>query len=62
VREPEEQGDAEEQGNNDNATKEPVTVVDDVKDQSIQSPTPNTPPPQQPQDIPSTSQAHSPLP
>nr|GEX22557.1 xylulose kinase-1 [Tanacetum cinerariifolium] len=47
VRELEEQGDAEEQGNNDNATEEPVTAVseDDVKDQSIPSPTPPTPPP-----------------
>nr|GEW40770.1 hypothetical protein [Tanacetum cinerariifolium] len=35
---------------------EPVTTVDDVEDQSIQSPTPLTLPPQQPQDIPSTSQ------
>nr|GEV21791.1 hypothetical protein [Tanacetum cinerariifolium] len=42
-------GDADEQGNNDNATKEPVTTVseDDVEDQSIPSPTPPTPPPQQ---------------
>nr|GEX08162.1 hypothetical protein [Tanacetum cinerariifolium] len=30
AREPEEQGDAEEQGNDDNAAEEPVTVVDDV--------------------------------
>nr|GEV94705.1 uncharacterized mitochondrial protein AtMg00810-like [Tanacetum cinerariifolium] len=29
VREPEEQGDAEEHGNDDNATKKPITVVDD---------------------------------
>nr|GEU49468.1 hypothetical protein [Tanacetum cinerariifolium] len=56
AREPKEQGDAEEHGNDDNAAKEPVTAVDD---QSIQSPTPLTPPPQQPQDIPSTSQAQS---
>nr|GFD02744.1 hypothetical protein [Tanacetum cinerariifolium] len=28
-REPEEQGDAEEQGNDDNAAEEPVTAVDD---------------------------------
>nr|GEX72573.1 hypothetical protein [Tanacetum cinerariifolium] len=62
VREPEEHGDAEEQGNDDNAAEEPVTAVDDVEDQSIQSPTPPTPPPQQPQDIPSTSQAQSPPP
>nr|GEU89543.1 hypothetical protein [Tanacetum cinerariifolium] len=42
VREPEEQGDTEEQGNDDNAAEEPVTVVseDDVEDQSIQSPLP----------------------
>nr|GEZ64466.1 hypothetical protein [Tanacetum cinerariifolium] len=53
----EEQGDAEEHGNDDNATEEPVTAVDDVEDQSIPSPTPPTPPLQQPQDIPSTSQA-----
>nr|GEX24826.1 hypothetical protein [Tanacetum cinerariifolium] len=58
VREPEEQGDAEEQGNADNAAEEPGTAAseDDVKDQSIPSP---TPPQQQPQDIPSTSQAQS---
>nr|GFA60494.1 hypothetical protein [Tanacetum cinerariifolium] len=68
AREPEEQGDAkeqgdtEEQGNDDNAVEDPVTAVDDVEDQSIPSPTPLTPPPQQPQDIPSTSQAQSPLP
>nr|GEV32077.1 ribonuclease H-like domain-containing protein [Tanacetum cinerariifolium] len=59
VREPEEQGDAEEQGNDDNAAEEPVTDVDNVEDQSIQSP---TLPPQQPQDIPSTLQAQSPPP
>nr|GFB53994.1 hypothetical protein [Tanacetum cinerariifolium] len=35
---------------------------DDVQDQSIPSPTPPTPPLQQPQDIPSTSQAQSPPP
>nr|GFA14539.1 hypothetical protein [Tanacetum cinerariifolium] len=59
VREPEEQGDAEEHGNDDNAAEEPVTAVskDDVEDQSIPSPTLPTPPPQQLQDIPSTSQA-----
>nr|GEY74770.1 hypothetical protein [Tanacetum cinerariifolium] len=63
-REPEEQGDAEEQGNADNPDEEPViaTLEDDVKDQSIPSPTLTTPPPQQPQDIPSTSQAQSPPP
>nr|GEW04134.1 hypothetical protein [Tanacetum cinerariifolium] len=43
-------------------SEEPFTAVDDVKDQSIQSPTPLTPPLQQPQDIPSTSQAQSPPP
>nr|GEV30066.1 hypothetical protein [Tanacetum cinerariifolium] len=45
-------GDAEEQGNADNAAEEPKTTVleDDVEDQSIPSPTPLTPPPQQPQD------------
>nr|GEX68829.1 putative ribonuclease H-like domain-containing protein [Tanacetum cinerariifolium] len=61
AREPEEQGDAEEQGTDDNAAKEPDTVVskDDVENQSIPSP---TPPSQQPQDIPSISQAQSPLP
>nr|GEV51500.1 xylulose kinase-1 [Tanacetum cinerariifolium] len=48
AREPEEQGDAEEQSNDDNATEEPVTAVDDVEDQSIPSPTPPTPPSQQP--------------
>nr|GFA17461.1 hypothetical protein [Tanacetum cinerariifolium] len=51
----EEQGDAEAQGNDDNVAEEPVTAVDDVEDQTIQSPTPLTPPPQQPQNIPSTS-------
>nr|GEX77651.1 putative ribonuclease H-like domain-containing protein [Tanacetum cinerariifolium]GEX86966.1 putative ribonuclease H-like domain-containing protein [Tanacetum cinerariifolium] len=56
AREPEEQGDAEEQSNNDNAAEEPVTAIDDVEDQTIQSPTLLTPPPQQPQNIPSTSQ------
>nr|GFC50450.1 hypothetical protein [Tanacetum cinerariifolium] len=68
AREPENQGNAEEQGDEeeqgtDNATAEElVTIVDDVADQSIQSPTPLTPPPQQPQDIPSTSQVQSPPP
>nr|GEU87352.1 reverse transcriptase domain-containing protein [Tanacetum cinerariifolium] len=52
----EEQGAAEEQGYDNIAAEEPVTAVDDVADQSIQSPTLLTPPPQQPQDIPSTSQ------
>nr|GEW25515.1 hypothetical protein [Tanacetum cinerariifolium] len=64
AREPEEQGDAEEHGNDDNAAEEPVIAVseDNVEDQSIPSPTPPTPPPQQSQDIPSTSQAQSPPP
>nr|GEW22210.1 hypothetical protein [Tanacetum cinerariifolium] len=58
AKEPEEQGDEDEQGNANNAAEEPITVVseDDVEDQSIPSPTLPTPPPQ-PQDIPSTSQA-----
>nr|GEV63205.1 uncharacterized mitochondrial protein AtMg00810-like [Tanacetum cinerariifolium] len=55
--EPEEQGDAEEQlqDNVDDAAQGADTAVlgDDVQDQSITSP---TPPPQQPQDLPSTSQ------
>nr|GEW20662.1 ribonuclease H-like domain-containing protein [Tanacetum cinerariifolium] len=57
-------GDTEEQGNNDNAAEEPVTTVseDDVEDQSIPSPTLPTPPSQQTQEIPSTSQAQSPPP
>nr|GEX62492.1 hypothetical protein [Tanacetum cinerariifolium] len=51
----------EEQGTDDNAAEEPDTAVseDDVENQSIPSP---TPPPQLPQDIPSTSQAQSPPP
>nr|GFC39146.1 hypothetical protein [Tanacetum cinerariifolium] len=57
-----EHGDKEEQGNDNNAAEEPVTAVDDVVDQSIQSPTPFTPPPQQPPDIPSTSHVQSPPP
>nr|GFA05017.1 hypothetical protein [Tanacetum cinerariifolium] len=44
VKEPEEQGDAKEYGNDDNVAEEPITAVDDVEDQSIQSPTPPTPP------------------
>nr|GFD61944.1 hypothetical protein [Tanacetum cinerariifolium] len=48
AREPEEQGDAEEHGNDDNAAEEPVTAVDDVEDRSTQSPTPLSLPPQQP--------------
>nr|GEZ15427.1 putative ribonuclease H-like domain-containing protein [Tanacetum cinerariifolium] len=64
VREPEEQCDTEEQGNDDNDAEEPVTAVlkNDVENQSIQLPTPPTLPPQKPQDIPSTSQAQSPPP
>nr|GEZ69373.1 hypothetical protein [Tanacetum cinerariifolium]GEZ69380.1 hypothetical protein [Tanacetum cinerariifolium]GEZ69389.1 hypothetical protein [Tanacetum cinerariifolium] len=58
AREPEEQGDVEEQGNEeehgnvDTTTKEPETAVpeDAANDQPIPSPTPLTPPPQQPQD------------
>nr|GEX47656.1 uncharacterized mitochondrial protein AtMg00810-like [Tanacetum cinerariifolium] len=45
-------------GNDDNAAEEPITTVED---RSTQSPTPFSTPPQQPQDIPSTSQAQSPL-
>nr|GEV19184.1 ribonuclease H-like domain-containing protein [Tanacetum cinerariifolium] len=52
----EEQGDEEEHGTDNVVAEEPDIAVDDVADQSIQSPTPLTPPPQQPQDIPSTSQ------
>nr|GEV97830.1 hypothetical protein [Tanacetum cinerariifolium] len=64
ARKPKEQGDAEEQGNANNAAEKPVTAAskDDVEDQSIPLPTPPTLPPQQPQDISSTSQAQSPLP
>nr|GEX14881.1 hypothetical protein [Tanacetum cinerariifolium] len=51
-----EQGAAEEHGTDNTAAKEPVTAVNDVADHSIQSPTLLTPAPQQPQDIPSTSQ------
>nr|GFB84657.1 hypothetical protein [Tanacetum cinerariifolium] len=58
--EPEEQGDADKeyQGNDNDAAQGAGTAVsgDDVHDQSIPSPTLPTPPPQQPQDIPSTSQ------
>nr|GEU86971.1 hypothetical protein [Tanacetum cinerariifolium] len=39
-----------------------VTAIDDFVDHSIQSPTPLTPSPQQPQDIPSTLQVQSPPP
>nr|GEZ70712.1 hypothetical protein [Tanacetum cinerariifolium] len=52
----EEQGAEEEQGNGNNVAEEPVTTIDDVIAQSTQSPTSLTPLPQQPQDIPSTSQ------
>nr|GEY76725.1 hypothetical protein [Tanacetum cinerariifolium] len=45
-------------GHDDTVAEEPVTAVDDVEDQTIQSPTPLTPPLQQPQNIPSTSQAN----
>nr|GEY32885.1 hypothetical protein [Tanacetum cinerariifolium] len=47
AREPEEQGDAEEQGNDDNVAQGPDTTAsrDDVEDQFIPSPTPLTPPP-----------------
>nr|GEX18486.1 hypothetical protein [Tanacetum cinerariifolium] len=58
AKEPEEQGDVEEhgneeeQGNADTTVEEPKTVVpkDAANDQPIPSPTPLTPPPQQPQD------------
>nr|GEU35377.1 uncharacterized mitochondrial protein AtMg00810-like [Tanacetum cinerariifolium] len=68
AREPEEQGDVEEkgneeeQGNADTTAEEPETIVpeDAVNDQPIPLPTPLTPPPQQPQDVPSTSHAQSP--
>nr|GEW17663.1 hypothetical protein [Tanacetum cinerariifolium] len=57
--EPEEQGDAEEQvqGNDNDVAQGADTAVsgDDIQDQSIPSPTLPTPPPQQSQDIPSTS-------
>nr|GFA33205.1 hypothetical protein [Tanacetum cinerariifolium] len=68
AREPEEQGDVEEQGNEeehgnaDTTAEEPETVVleDAANDQPIPSPTPLTPPPQQPQDVPSKSHTQSP--
>nr|GEZ94679.1 hypothetical protein [Tanacetum cinerariifolium] len=52
-----------EQGNADTTVEEPETTVleDATNDQPIPSPTPLTPPPQQPQDVPSTSHAQSPL-
>nr|GEZ66933.1 hypothetical protein [Tanacetum cinerariifolium] len=63
VGEPEEQGDEEEQvQGNDNDVAQGADTTDDVQDQFIPSPTPPTPPPQLPQDIPSTSQLQSPLP
>nr|GEY80010.1 hypothetical protein [Tanacetum cinerariifolium] len=69
AREPEEQGDVEEQGNEeeqgnaDTTAEEPETAVpeDAANDQPIPSPTLLTPPPQQHQDVPSTSHAQSPL-
>nr|GFA53535.1 hypothetical protein [Tanacetum cinerariifolium] len=68
AREPEEQGDVEEQsneeeqGNAHTTAEEPKTAVleDAADNQPIPSPTPLTPPPQQPQDVPSTSHAQSP--
>nr|GFD07275.1 hypothetical protein [Tanacetum cinerariifolium] len=62
----EEQGDAEEQvqnANDDAAAQGADTAVegDAVHETSIPSPTPPTPPPQQSQDLPSTSQVkHTP--
>nr|GEY89249.1 glutamic acid-rich protein-like [Tanacetum cinerariifolium] len=52
AKEPEEQGNEEEQGNADTTAEEPETAVpkDAGNDQPIPSPTPLTPPPQQPQD------------
>nr|GEY69615.1 putative ribonuclease H-like domain-containing protein [Tanacetum cinerariifolium] len=69
AREPEEQGDVEEQGNEeeqgnaDTTAKEPETAIpeDVANDQPIPSPTLLNPPPQQPQDVPLTSHAQSPL-
>nr|GFA98681.1 hypothetical protein [Tanacetum cinerariifolium] len=69
AKEPEEQGDIEEQGNEeeqgtaDTTVKEPKTVVpeDAADDQPIPSPALLTLPPQQPQDVPSTSHPQSPL-
>nr|GEU62848.1 putative ribonuclease H-like domain-containing protein [Tanacetum cinerariifolium] len=50
-------------GNADTTAEESKTAVpkDAANDQPILSPTPLTPPPQQPQDVPSTSHAQSPL-
>nr|GFD15682.1 hypothetical protein [Tanacetum cinerariifolium] len=55
-------GDEEEQGNANTAAEEPETAVpkDAAEDQPIPSPTLLTPPPQQLQDVPSTSHAQSP--
>nr|GEU97788.1 retrovirus-related Pol polyprotein from transposon TNT 1-94 [Tanacetum cinerariifolium] len=55
-------GNKEEQGNADTTAKEPETAIpeDVANDQPIPSPTPLTPPPQKPQDVPSTSHAQSP--
>nr|GEV01750.1 hypothetical protein [Tanacetum cinerariifolium] len=63
AKEPENQVNAEAEGDEEEhgtAAEEPVTTaVDD--DQPISSPTPLTPPPQQPQDIPSTSHVQTPI-
>nr|GEW34751.1 putative ribonuclease H-like domain-containing protein [Tanacetum cinerariifolium] len=67
AREPEEQCDVKKQGNEeehgtaDTTAEEPKTAVpeDAADDQPIPSPTPLTPPPQQPQDVPSTYHAQS---
>nr|GFA90943.1 hypothetical protein [Tanacetum cinerariifolium] len=58
----EEQSNEEEQGNANTTAKVSETAVpeDVANDQPIPSPTPLTPPPQQPQDVPSTSHAKSP--
>nr|GFC34637.1 hypothetical protein [Tanacetum cinerariifolium] len=55
-------GNAEEHGNADTTVEESKTAIpeDAANDQPIPSPTPLTPPPQQPQDVPSTSHAQSP--
>nr|GEV57538.1 hypothetical protein [Tanacetum cinerariifolium] len=58
AREPKNQGNAEAEGDEaeqGTAAEEPVTTAAVDDDKSIPSPTPLTPPPQQPQDIPSTS-------
>nr|GEW50094.1 xylulose kinase-1 [Tanacetum cinerariifolium] len=57
VRVIEEEGDAKEQVQDDAAQRADTSISgDDVQDQSIPSPTPHTLPPQQTQDLPSTSQ------